>query len=227
MYGGLIIHAKYRLDLPIEYRNQVTSGYHIQGRENGKYWVPPNPSHQVFVPQRDKTLNLYLEGSCDLDLMGQNLIQVDYSTAEFNHVEKLNHFVLQKTPGTYAVAINTQSTHGHLSLFSNGVPIYSTLVIVPGGTLYLWTTEDLETFINSVRREYQLKETLIYRFPTIVNTVVFLNVQSTCSKWYKWSKIEGFEILRRCCAFEQLIFRRLNLDTRSRSEVSVYQESIS
>lgn len=215
MYGGLVINARYRIDLPVSYRSNTYTGYHITGRENGKYWVPLQPAHKVFVPQRDKTLNLYLEGSCDLSLMEQNLLKVDYSTEEFNHVEKLNRLVLQQTPGDYAVVINTQSTHGHISLFSNHRPIQSCLLFLPGGVLYLWTTEDLEQMIFDIRKDYALKDTLIYRFPPIVNTVVFINVQSTCSKWYKWSKIENFEVLRRCCALEQLIFRRLSVVPRS------------
>jgi len=227
MHGALVIHAKKRVDLPINLRQNLVSGFHIPGRENGKFWVPTTPDHTVYVPQRDKTLNMYLEGDCSLSTLESLLVSIDTPYDGLNFSQKLNQLVLTALPGSYAVVVNTMSTHGHISYLATDIPIYSSVVKTPAGLLFIWTTEDLETMIHAVRSEHPIRDTFVYRFPPIVNTAVFLNVQSTCSKWYNWMKVDTLETIHRLCALEQLIFKRLSLVPRSWPATPVCEKPVS
>jgi hypothetical protein len=187
-------------DLPLR------SGAHFSGRYRGRYSIRSSIYEQELpIPSRDKHLTLYSNQEESLPRYAELFGSLDSSYPGDTWLQKLAKVRTYSSPDNYLV-VNTEGTHGHFSILANDCPLELIGVHDPQlKTTHLLLADGADA-ANYVRSVYPLRF-FLYRFPPIVNRVVFLQTQTVSSHW--WRYIKGGDLLFAFNALEMKLFREV------------------
>ena len=179
-------------------------GNHIGLRNRGT-WVFDTDLREetINIPTRDKQVQLFFNDDGGKFNTGMTLI--DSSADLPNYRAKLMR--LQNTlSDSFLGAINniSTSTHGSLALVTNQIPIYvyGLYDTQLGGSYLVWA--DSPQVVTDILCVQPLRY-LIYRFPLLESSVLFLPSEAICSKWWRWFKTHR-SVLHAFNALERRLF---------------------
>jgi hypothetical protein len=205
LVGALVLSANSSAT-PLSPLKGGVAGQHVPGRYNGTWWLHTHfGSAPIYLPQRDKRITVYGQG--DIHWFTELCRRLETLDSEWPEKTQLQKYqMVQEELGTdygpYFACVNVEGDHGSWSILTHQVKVYLYGVWDGVSVQLVWSTEELTP---TLRLDTKL---WLYRFPTIVDSAVFLKTQALCSKWWRWrnSKVPGADLLRCFNALEIYLF---------------------
>lgn len=160
-------------------------------------------STTLSIPSRDKQVQLFY--SADVATFGANMATIDSADGK-NYKDKLRQVLNQLSP-EFVGAVNNVNMAAHRSLAiltrQPEVHFYGLYDVQQRGAYLFWTTDPL--IVQQVMDQNPLRF-LLYRFPVLVEDVVFLPQERICALWWTWIKRSEFSALQPFNALERRLF---------------------
>lgn len=159
------------------------------------------PKKVLLIPSRDKRVEVFASSP---------LLAADLETIDSDHGPNYRTKLLQVMDGLpsdlMGVVLNeSTSTHSSIALVAGSdLHLYGLYDTQRQQAHLLWTTDPqvmLELLARSPLRY------LVYRFPILFQNCVFLQIETICSKWYRWTK--SGQALQAFNALEQRLYSRI------------------
>lgn len=160
-------------------------------------------STTLSIPSRDKQVQLLF--SCDLSIFAPKIATIDSSEGR-NYRTKLRVLLPDLGPGFVGVVNNLSADNHHsLAILTKTTPVHVYgLYDTNLKSTYLFWSDD-PSRIEAVLQVYPLRF-LLYRFPTLVNDVLFLPIERLCSQWWGWMRTSESGPLLPFNALERRLF---------------------
>lgn len=166
----------------------------------GLWEIQADCASQVFhLPARDKSVEVYTKSSTLLE----PLKSLD-SMEGPNYRSKLRDVLSQLDHLDNATILNhNTSTHSSIALIANaGLYLYGVYDTHLDQSHLLWCTDP------AVRRALSAAAPLrylVYRFPVLVEDCLFIQIETICAKWWRWTANERPD-LQAFTALERRLF---------------------
>lgn len=184
------------LALPLPPASLSVTG-NIGARTRGQWAIVADMESRVLnIPARDKQVQL-ITNSFHIESTVSQLDSMDGS----NYKAKLQQLLSDAGPGFQAVIINHNvSTHSSFGIVTAGSELYLWgLYDDQLGQAYLLWSSDMNEIVN-VAASNPLRY-LVYRFPVLQWDCLFIQIETICIRWWRWTKngttLRAFNALER------------------------------
>jgi hypothetical protein len=188
--GSLSLGGKQTpIQLPVttQATNQISGRLaHTRG-----HWLlaSDRPYETISIPSRDKQVELF----GDLTVLRAHIETLD-STEGPNYLSKLTELMESHTTDGFLGALVNVNTSTHSSMaFVARRPIhfYGLYDTQLDHAYIVWSTDP--TVLQQVVQPNPLRF-LVYRFPVLHNSCMFLAFEAVCAKWWRWTR-NGVDLL--------------------------------
>lgn len=219
IFGYLVLSAD-RQPQPIDLSHPASfasyEGNHVVGKRRGQWFEATDLDRRsLYLPQRYKQVEV--TATSELSSICARLENLDAEMENARQLYKLNR-MMEDITAPFAAAVNNSGTadkdSGSFYLLAHGVPLYVNMVIdnEDHSVRVVWSTFDLKTDLQD-RKQFRY---LIYPMPTLHDRPLFINSQSACSRWWRFTNTfgkSGSALLRSCNALEMYLYKDPSLAT--------------
>ena len=159
----------------------------LTGSRHSGAWCLETPikNLELDIPARDKSVKVWGFSDNRVQFLLNKLTNIDSELPGTSYRDKLG---AQATGATAFILNVNKDTHGSFALLAgpeSHIHVFGVLDTKLGSSYIMWDTETdrLRKLLNDDPLRF-----LIYRFPVINDSCIFVQAEAVCSRWWRWTR---------------------------------------